>query len=142
MVEIRQHREEFTFQLIIPETLTEEDTRRYLDTFAAALAAGEPFGMIFSYSGGRPRKERAAELLERAWLHEHRPEVARHCFGIAMIANPSLSAILTKIVLRGIGARMFGCPCAQFGSLDEARAWLRARRGAHITAGATAAGER
>jgi hypothetical protein len=128
MLRITEYADEQVFCLAIPEQFSIDDVQRYLDRFAVAVAREQPFGVIFFYQGGRPRKTRDAERLERAWLAEHRAALSRSCFGIAMVANPSVLAALAKIVLKGIGARQFGCSVTQVNSLDEARAWLRAQR--------------
>lgn len=128
MVEIIEYPNEAVYELRIPEQLSADDTQLYLDRFAQALATGQRFGAIFAYMGGRPRKARAADRLEDAWLKQHRDALSRQSFGIAMVSNPSITGTLSKIIMKGVGQRVFGCPCTLVYSVAEARAWLRTQR--------------
>jgi hypothetical protein len=114
--------------LEIGEHLTDADTQTYIEHFSTCIQRGTPFGCLFVYVGGTPKKSRVAQQTEDAWLRAHRADLTRLGFGIALVSNPGIVALIQKIVAKGLGARLFGCPMAHFYTREAALAWLATQR--------------
>jgi hypothetical protein len=119
------------FILSVSDRLDALDVEHYLNRFDTAITAARPFGVLVSYSGAAPRKDRAAHQLERAWLGEHKHAMTAWCFGMALASNGRLLAALSKIAMKGLGTRLLGCPCNAFASEAAAQSWLVAQRSSH-----------
>jgi hypothetical protein len=124
--------------LEIGERLTDMDTQTYIAHFSACIQRGTPFGCLFAYTGGTPKKSRAAQQQEDTWLRAHRADLTRLGFGIALVSNPSIVALIQKIVAKGLGARLFGCPMAHFYTREAALVWLATQRERYRAADSTA----
>lgn len=127
--------DEACFVLTIPRHLELDDVQVYLNRMEQALERGQPFGAIFAWADGRPRKSRHANRAEHDWLARHRSRVSEMTFGIAMISTPSLAGALPRLAMKAAGPRMFGCPCTVVPDTASALSWLRDRRDRPIVGG-------
>ncbi len=127
MIQVTDKIDKGYIHMEIGEHVDENNTQKYLDRFTQMIERQEHVGVVFHYTGGRPKKTKAASSLEDAWLRAHRSEIGRYCSGIAMIATPGIASLLQKIVLKGVGQRVFGCDCEMFYSLADAEAWFEKR---------------
>lgn len=110
--------------LQIPEFLSLGDVEQYTDRFSIVVSQNQSFGCIFSYLAGSPKKSKAAHKLEKEWLHHHKPQLSKLCFGLAMVSNPSIQSLLTKIVVKGFAQQFLGCECNLLFTVEEAKNWL------------------
>lgn len=118
--------------LHIPEQLSDADVLVYTEQLAAKVRAQEPFGCIFRYLGGPPKKTKRGHAMENTWLKTYKAALGNYCFGLAIVESPGVQALLRKLVFASAGQKVFGCPCAQFTTDEAARAWLSAQRRAYI----------
>jgi hypothetical protein len=125
MLQILEEPEIRVYTLQIGDSLSLEETQSYLDLFSRKVGERQPFGCVFQYVGGVPKKTRAGQKLENDWLKAHKAELAQECFGLAMISNPGVVALLQKIVAKGLGKKLFGCEVNHFYDKAKGIEWLK-----------------
>ncbi len=102
----------------------------YIQVFDRNISEEREFGCIIRYQGGSPKKSKEGHKLETDWLKAHKPQMKEYCFGIALLANPGIRALLQKIIMKGFGQNFFGCACDVFYDEETARNWLLSKQAA------------
>lgn len=122
------------FLIDVAEQLANEDVMSYIQTFDKNIRNSLNFGCIIRYQGGMPKKSKEAHRMENDWLREHKSQMTQYCFGIALLANPGIMALVQKIAMKGFGQNFFGCPCDVFYDEEAARTWLLGQQVAKMKA--------
>jgi hypothetical protein len=115
------------YRLDIPSALSDSDVEQYTNAMLQRIDEQRPFGCMFKYLGGPPKKSKHGHKIENEWLKRYKPKVGQYCKGIAIVSNPGIQVLIMKIVLSGAGEKFLGCKCNQFGSEAEALIWLNER---------------
>ena len=114
----------------VGEQLTDDDVLTYIQVFDRNISEEREFGCIIRYQGGSPKKSKEGHKLENDWLKAHKTQMKEYCFGIALLANPGIRALLQKIIMKGFGQNFFGCACDVFYDEETARNWLLSKQAA------------
>jgi hypothetical protein len=105
--------------------MTLEDANQYVTTMNQAIAQNQPFAILsVANEDNSKNRDKGVNQLMGKWVKEHKPQIAKLCFGYATVTNSSALFALYKPMAKMLGSKMMGCPCDVFQSMDEAIAWL------------------